>query len=109
MTTETKKASVIGALGVFGLTAEKLMEDAQERIDVLTAAEIQINNENVNTINKMKREIEDAKKHIELCEATIADHEKVIENSTDIIDAEIKRISDLNVFLGGKSFIGGEK
>lgn len=109
MTTEAKKASVIGALSVFGLTAESLIADATERVNVLLSAEVQINNENTDIINEKKQEIEDAKKLIEQCEKTIAEHEKIIADSTDVIDAEVKRISDLNVFLGGESFVGGTK
>lgn len=109
MTTETMKGSVIGTLGVFGLTPKGLMEDAKERMDILLSAGTQINNENVAVINARKQEIENAKKQIELCESIIADHEKVIETATDLIDAEVKRISDLNVFLGGESFVGGAK
>lgn len=109
MTTETKKASVLGALGVFGLTAETLSKDALVRMNILVSAETQITNENVDIINEKKQEIEDAKKLIEQCEKTIAEHEKIIANSTDVIDAEIKRISDLNVFLGGEPFVGGAK
>ena len=109
MATETMKGAVIGTLGVFGLTPEGLMQDARERMNILLSAQMQINNENMAVINARKQEIENAKKQIELCEAIIADHEKAIETSTDEIDAEVKRISDLNVFLGGESFVGGTK
>lgn len=109
MAAETVKETVIGTLSVFGLTVEELMEDAKERVNTLLSAEVQINNENVDIINAKKKEIEDAKRIIEQCEAIVAEHEKIIETSADTIDAEVKRISELNVFLGGEVLVGGAK
>ena len=104
MATDTKKVSVLGMLGVFGLTAEQLVQDATERMNVLASAKVQINNENIDIINIKKQEIEEARKLIENCEKTIAEHELTISESTYAINQEIKRISELNVFLGGQPF-----
>lgn len=101
MTTEAKKASVIGTLGVFGLTVDALLTDATDRITILTAAKSQIDNENAEIISNKKNEIEEAKRLIEECEKTIAEHEKIIADSTNAISAEIKRISELSMFIGG--------
>lgn len=102
MTTEAKKASVIGILGSFNLTVEGLVEDASKRIDTLRAVSVQVNDNNMEIINAKKQEIEDAKRLIEKCEKTIAEHEQVIATSTDLIEDEVKRITGLKEFLGGK-------
>ena len=102
MTTEAKKASVIGILSSFNLTVEGLVEDASKRIDTLRAVSVQVNDNNMEIINAKKQEIEDAKKLIEKCEKTIAEHEQVIATSTDLIEDEVKRIAGLKEFLGGK-------
>lgn len=101
MPTETKQASVIGILGSFGLTSKELLEDAKKRTDILQAAIAQITEENTDIITAKKQEIEEAKKLIEVCEKTIIDHEKIIADSTEHVEAEVKRITALNEFLGG--------
>ena len=102
MTTDAKKASVIGILGSFNLTAEQLINDASERIDMLLGAEKRINETNMSVIDAKKQEIENAKKLIEECEKTIAEHEQVISTSVDLIQEEVKRVTELKEFLGGK-------
>ena len=102
MTTDAKKTSVIGILGSFNLTAEQLIDDASERIDMLLGAEERINETNMSVIDAKKQEIENAKKLIEECEKTIADHEQVISTSVDLIQEEVKRVTALKEFLGGK-------
>lgn len=102
MPTDAKKASVIGILSSFGLTAEALETDAEERISVLKAAGVQINADNTEIIDDNKRRIEEAKILIADCERTIAEHEKVMADSTDMIEAEIKRIDALRNFIGGE-------
>ena len=102
MTTEAMKATVIGILGSFKLTVEGLVQDAVERTDILQAACTQITKDNTDVINERKTQIEDAKKLIESWEQDIASHEKIISTSVETINAEIKRIANLNTFLGGE-------
>lgn len=102
MTTEAKKASVVGILGSFGLTVEGLIEDASTRAFMLGGAATRITEDNTAVINAKKLEIEEAKKLIEQCEKTIAEHEQVIATSMDLIEDEVKRITGLKEFLGGK-------
>lgn len=101
MTNEAKKASVIGILGSFNLTVDGLIYDATNRADILRAASVKIAEENTEIINRNKEEIEKAKQLIEECEKEIAKHEQIITTSTDVVEAEIKRINALNEFLGG--------
>lgn len=102
MTTEAKKSSVVGILGSFGLTVEGLIEDASTRVFILGGAATRITEDNTAVINAKKLEIEEAKKLIEQCEQTIAEHEQVIATSMDLIEDEVKRITGLKEFLGGK-------
>lgn len=102
MTTEAMKATVIGILGSFKLTVEGLVEDAVKRTDILQAACAQITKDNTDVINERKAQIEDAKKLIEGWEQDIAAHEKTISTSVETINTEIKRIANLNTFLGGE-------
>ena len=102
MTTEAMKATVIGILGSFKLTVEGLVEDAVKRTDILQAACAQITKDNTDVINERKTQIEDAKKLIEGWEQDIAAHEKTISTSVETINTEIKRIANLNTFLGGE-------
>ena len=104
MATDTKKTSVLGMLGVFGLTAEELIQDATLRMNVLASAKVQMTNENIDIINMNKEEIEKAKQLIETCEKTIAEHEAIIFGSTNKFNQEINRVSELSVFLGGQPF-----
>ena len=102
MTTEAMKATVIGILSSFKLTAEGLAQDAADRTEVLKAACAQITKDNTDVIDERKTQIEEAKHLIEQCEKDIAEHEKVITDSVETINAEVKRITNLNTFLGGE-------
>lgn len=102
MTTEAMQTTVTGILGSFGLTVDGLKEDAATRTSILQAACAQITEDNTAIINERKTQIEDAKKLIEGWEQDIAAHEKTIANSVELINAEVKRIANLNTFLGGK-------
>lgn len=102
MTTEAMKATVIGILSSFKLTVEDLLEDAGNRTEILQAACAQITEDNTTVINERKTQIEEAKHLIEQWEKDIAMHEKVIADSVETINVEVKRIANLNTFLGGE-------
>ena len=102
MTTEAMKATVIGILASFKLTLDGLAQDAVDRTEVLKAACAQITKDNTDIIDERKSQIEEAKHLIEGWEKDIAERESVIAKSVETINAEIKRIANLNTFLGGE-------
>lgn len=102
MTTEAMKNTVFGILGSFKLTAEGLLEDANNRITILQSAHIAIKDDNNAIISERTAQIEEAKRLIEGWQNDIAEHEKVIVNSSELIEAEIKRIDGLSTFIGGE-------
>ena len=101
MTTEAMKTTVAGILSSFGLTVEELASDATQRITVLKTACTNMVKDGETMITNAKVQIEDAKKLIETYEIEIEALERAIEHTNEIIGAEVKRITDLSVFLGG--------
>lgn len=101
MPNETKKATVLSILSSFGLTVDEVIEDGQMRDSVVRAALNAIVDENKEVISDNNIAIEKKKTEIQDLEKDNAERETVMENTEDKIEAEMKRISDLIIFIGG--------
>ena len=103
MVTETKKNSVLSALGVFGLNAEIVTEDGEKRVEILKAALAKISSEKNELVADYQERIESCKETIAELEKNIAEEQAVLKASTETINAESDRISKLISFVGGEA------
>lgn len=101
MVTETKKASVLATLGVFGLTVTDVTLDGENRIDVLSGVLTKILGEGNDTVTSKEAEIEEHKIEIARLEKEISDQKTEMKVSEDTINAEISRITSLVKFVEG--------
>ena len=101
MVTETKKASVLATLGVFGLTVTDVTLDGENRIDVLSGVLTKILGEGNDTVASKESEIEEHKKEIARLEKEISDQKMEMKVSEDTINTEIGRITSLVKFVEG--------
>lgn len=101
MVTETKKASVLATLGVFGLTVTDVTLDGESRIDVLSGVLTKILGEGNDTVASKEAEIEEHKKEIARLEKEISDQKTEMKISEDTINTEIGRITSLVKFVEG--------
>ena len=103
MVTETKKNSVLSALGVFGLTSEEVIADGTKRVEILNAAIDKIVSERKAVIEDCQTRIESCKETIAELEKTIAEEEDIIKSSDKTIYEEAERIKKLISFIGGEA------
>ena len=101
MVTETKKASVLATLGVFGLTVTDVTLDGESRIDVLSGVLSKILGDGNDTVVSKETEIEEHKKEIARLEKEISDQKNEMKVSEDTINTEISRITNLVKFVEG--------
>lgn len=101
MVTETKRTSVLAALGVFGLTVTDVTFDGENRINVLSSVLSKIIENSNNTISEKETKIEDYKKQIALLENEVADIKTEVSFSENTINSEISRITGLIKFIEG--------
>lgn len=101
MVTETKRISVVSALGIFGLTATQVTEDGETRIEVLNGVKEKINSESSISITDKVNKIEELKKAIADLEVEIANEQNEVKVSNESITNEVNRINELIKFVGG--------
>ena len=101
MVTETKKASVLATLGVFGLTVTDVTLDGESRVDVLSGVLTKILDEGNDTVVSKETEIEEHKKEIARLEKEISEQKNEMKVSEDTINTEISRITSLVKFVEG--------
>lgn len=101
MVTETKRTSVLAALGVFGLTVTDIGIDGENRVNVLNGVLTKITTENGNSISEKETEIEELKRQIASLEKEIADIKAETTSSQNMINAETERIINLIKFIEG--------
>lgn len=101
MVTETKRASVLSILDSFGLTAEEVVTDGENRVKILDSVKTQLNIDSENLIANKQSEIEEHKKAIAALEADISANVDNTKRSNEVIETEIKRITSLVEFMGG--------
>lgn len=101
MPNETKKATVLSMLSIFGLTAEEVMCDGNERCSAIDGALSAIMAENNSVIANNNVSIEQKKLEIQGLEKDNAERILVIKNTEDKVESETKRIEDLIKFIGG--------
>lgn len=101
MPNETKKTTVLSMLSIFGLTAEEVMCDGNERCSVIDVALSAITTENNDVIENNNACIEQKKLEIQELEKDNAERLLLIKNTDNKIENEIKRIEGLIKFIGG--------
>ena len=101
MTTAKKQSSVYGILKVTGKSVDSLLLDAENRMNILAAANNKIVKENDEVINTAKADIEELKKAIEAANITIKNAEEIKESTIKAVDDEIKAIDELVKFCEG--------
>ena len=101
MPNETKKATVLSMLSIFGLTLDEVITDGQNRCSIINLALSSIEGENVDVINSNIASIEQKKLEIQDLERDNADRYSLIKETSDKIETEAKRIEELVKFVGG--------
>lgn len=101
MVTDTKRASVLATLGVFGLELNKVEEDGEQRVNLLNTALQQLTDSGNELINSKEQEIEEHKKEIVILEKEILEQKEQSKQVKERIDTEVYRISALLMFLVG--------
>lgn len=101
MTTAKKQASVYGILKVTGKSVDGLLLDAEDRVNMLVAANNKIVKEKDEVISAAKADIEELKKAIEAANILIKNAEEVKESTMKAVDDEIKAIDELVQFCEG--------
>lgn len=101
MTTAKKQSSVYGILKVTGKSIDSLLLDAENRKNILAAANNKIVKENDEVINTAKADIEELKKAIEAANITIKNAEEIKESTIKAVDDEMKAIEELVQFCEG--------
>ena len=101
MPNETKKATVLSMLSIFGLTLDEVIADGQNRCSIINLALSSIEGENVDVINSNIASIEQKKLEIQDLERDNADRYSLIKETSDKIETEAKRIEELVKFVGG--------
>ena len=101
MTTARKQSTVSGILMVSGKSVTSLLNDAQNRIDVLRAARDKIVDDRTNEINATSADIEELKKAIEIATIKIKEAEEIIAATNESIGNEIGAIDNLIKFCEG--------
>ena len=101
MTTAKKQSSVYGILKVTGKSVDSLMMDAEERKNILVAANNKIVKENDEVINTAKADIEELKKAIEAANITIKNAEEIKDSTIKAVNDEIEAIDELVKFCEG--------
>jgi LPS O-antigen subunit length determinant protein (WzzB/FepE family) len=101
MTTAKKQSTVSGILMVSGKSVNNLLDDAQNRIDVLCAARDKIVDDRTNEIAVANADIEELKKAIEIATIRIKEAEGIISATKDSVGDEINAIDNLIKFCEG--------
>ena len=101
MLMETKRASVLAILDSFGLTANEVLDDGENRIKILDSVKNQLNIDSENLIANKQSETEEHKKAIAILETDISKNIDNTKQSNEVIETEIKRITMLIDFMGG--------
>lgn len=103
MATTTKQATVKGIMASFGLTAEMVVCDGENRIGITTAVANKVKESCEGEIAETKIKIEEHKQEIERLEKVISEAETDMKVCREKVDAECERIKALIDFI-----IGGE-
>lgn len=101
MTTATKQTTVAGILAVSGKSVETLLDDAQNRTNVLEIARDEIVDENTRVIEEANRDIEAMKEAIEAANIKIKEASEIIAATNKSIDDEKAAIDGLVKFCEG--------
>ena len=101
MATAVKKTTVHTILTSFGITVDEVLEDANRRKDVITAAVYTVTNENNNAIHQNETEIEQKKIEIGELEKDNAEKEEFVKDVAGNTEKELDRIDALIEFIGG--------
>lgn len=102
MATDTKRVSVLAILDSFNLTATEVVEDGEKRLSVLVGTKEKVDADCKTTIADKVTQIEDLKKLIETLTVEIANEQKKMKESDEIILSEIAKIENLIKFVGGE-------
>lgn len=101
MPNETKKATVLSMLSIFGLTLDEIIADGESRFSIINSALSSIESENTDVIHSNNASIEQKKLEIQELEKDNADRFLLIKETADKIETEAKRIEELVKFVGG--------
>ena len=101
MTTAKKQSTVSGILMVSGKSIDNLLNDAQNRIDILCAARDKIVSDRTDEIAVASNDIEELKRAIEVATIKIKEAEDIIAATKQSVDEEIGAIDNLVKFCEG--------
>lgn len=101
MTTAKKQNTVSGILMVSGKSIDDLLNDAQNRIDILCAARDKIVSDRTDEIASASNDIEELKRAIEVATIRIKEAEDIIAATKQSVDEEIGAIDNLVKFCEG--------
>lgn len=95
----TKKTTVLSILQSFGLTADEVIEDGNERIRLIDLVCDGIKNDNELVISDNNSQIEQKKIEIQELEKDNAERLAIMTDAEEKIENEIKKILDLIAFV----------
>lgn len=101
MTTVKKQATVSGILAVSGKSVSSLLDDAQNRLDILQAAQEKIISTRSAEIENANADIESLKGAIEAATIKIKENEDMIAATKKAIEEESAVITELMEFCNG--------
>lgn len=101
MTTAKKQTTVAGILMVSGKRVDNLLNDAQNRVNILNIARDEIVVEKTTEIEEANRAIEALKEAIEAATIEIKEASEIIAATNKSVDDEIGAIDDLVKFCEG--------
>lgn len=99
LTNDAKKASVLGILTVSGLNVGDLIEDAEKRVDALTATQISFEAETKEIISNKENEIVELEARIDELKAEISKRKKEQEQQDQIVAEEKDLIDKILKFI----------
>lgn len=99
MATVTKRNTVIQMLESFGISSEEVINDGNDRIELINAAYEKFFSESDTFVSLRSMQIEDHKKEIERLEKEISSKQEELKNISENVECETKRISNLIKFM----------
>lgn len=99
LSTETKKATVLGMFPIIGLNLDQILMDASERTNALLSTKTNCMQECDSKIKEDQITIAELETRIEELKVSIQEQEKLKEDNIKIIDEEINRINAIKSFI----------
>lgn len=99
LSTDSRRASVLGILNASGLNVELLVSDATSRIEALNTTKTAFSDETTSIINKCQEQIAELEKQIDQFKDTMNNRKISQETQDEIIKAEVDKVEKIINFI----------